>query len=204
MKKEYINSNLENQYNGISVELGRKKEIKDNTGKKSIIQNINVLYKGVPIINQDYGMKNMVLQIFPDINEAIVGNIFLPEEYRGKGLTEYIYQAVADKLNIPIVNSLKRKDRLGEYYNQSEAGSKIWKKRNSFTPKKGNKDKNSLENKIISSLFIFLIFMGIILTTFNLTGNVVGNLNNGSSKFIGIILFLLGLSGLFIYKKLRS
>lgn len=203
MKKEYIVSNLENQYNGISIELGQKEVRKDATGKKSIIQNINILYKGVPIINQDYDMKNMVVQIFPDINEAIVGNIFLPEEVRGKGLTKYIYQAVADKLDIPIVNSLSRRDRLGVYYNQSEAGSRIWKKRNSFIPKKNNENKNSLEGKVIPSIFIFLFTFSLLLLSPNLTGNIIGTSETGQ-KFIGIILFLLGISGFFIYKKLRS
>ena len=77
----------------------------------------------------------------------MVGNIFLPEENRGRKLVKYIYQAVADKLDIPLVNSLDRKDRLGVYYNQSEAGSKIWKRRKSFTPHKSiSKSKeNSLE-----------------------------------------------------------
>ena len=69
MKKEYKEGvDSEQDYNGISVELGRKKEIKDATGKKSLVQNINVLYNGIPIINQDYKMKNMVVQIFPDLN----------------------------------------------------------------------------------------------------------------------------------------
>ena len=93
-------------YEGISIELGRKKEIEDATGKKALIQNINVLYKGTPIINQDYKMKNMVVQIFPEINEAVVGNMFLPEELRGKGLIKYIYQAVTDKLNVPFITDL--------------------------------------------------------------------------------------------------
>lgn len=72
--------------------------------------------------------------------------------------------------------------------------------------KKYIKDKNrndSLENKVISSLFILSIAFGVILTTFNLTGNIVGT-SGTAHNFIGIILFLLGISGFFIYKKLRS
>jgi len=204
MKKEYKKSvGFGQAYNGISVELGRKKEIKDATGKKALIQNINVSYKGTPIINQDYKMKNMVVQIFPDINEAVVGNIFLPEEIRGKKLIKYIYQAVTDKLNIPLVNSLDRKDRLGIYYNQSKAGSRIWKKRKSFTPqsKQENKSKNSLENKLVPGLFILSFFAGLFLISPNLTGNVVGNSNVLMSNISGVVLILLGIIGFFIYNK---
>jgi len=63
--------------------------------------------------------------------------------------------------------------------------------------------KNSLENKIISGLFILTFLTGIILTTFNLTGNIIGT-SGTANKFLGIILFLLGISGFFIYRKLRS
>jgi hypothetical protein len=64
-------------------------------------------------------------------------------------------------------------------------------------------NKNSLENKIISGLFVFVIVFGIILTTFNLTGNVIGKSEIGHS-FIGAVLFLFGISGFFIYNKLRK
>jgi murein DD-endopeptidase MepM/ murein hydrolase activator NlpD len=70
-----------------------------------------------------------------------------------------------------------------------------------FNEKRQNK--NSLENKIISGLFILTFLVGIIFTSFNLTGNAIST-SNTTHRFIGIILFLLGISGFFIYKKLRS
>jgi len=73
-----------------------------------------------------------------------------------------------------------------------------------YMKSKNNSKDNSLEGKIISGLFILSFLAGVFLIPYNLTGNVVGNLNKSSSSFIGIILFLLGISGFFIYKKLRS
>jgi hypothetical protein len=61
---------------------------------------------------------------------------------------------------------------------------------------------NSLESKIISGLFILSFLTGIFLIPSNLTGNIIGT-SGTANKFIGIILFLLGLSGFFIYRKLR-
>lgn len=69
-------------------------------------------------------MKNVVVKD----SEIVVGSIRLPEKYQGKGLTKYIYQAVADKLQLPIFNS-KTKG-----YNQTESGGYIWKNRTSFIP----------------------------------------------------------------------
>lgn len=64
-------------------------------------------------------------------------------------------------------------------------------------------NKSSLENKVLSSFFILLTGIGLFLTTFNLTGNITG-ISDTAHKFIGIILFLLGVSGFFIYRKSRS
>ena len=62
---------------------------------------------------------------------------------------------------------------------------------------------NSLESKVISGLFILSFLTGIFLISSNLTGNIIGT-SGTAHKFMGIILFLLGLSGFFIYRKLRS
>ncbi len=114
---------FKNDYNGISIELGRS--VDRDFGK---VQNIIVSYNGKPITSQDgvagLGEMNIVIKD----GEIIVGFIRLPKEYQGKGLTKYIYQAVADKLGLPIVNS-KLKG-----YNQSESGGYVWKNRTSFQP----------------------------------------------------------------------
>jgi hypothetical protein len=112
-----------NKYNGITISLGRN--IQREFG---LVQNIIISYKGKEITSQDGtpGLGEMNIVINND--EIIVGNIRLPKEYQGKGLTKYIYQAIADKLQLPIINS---KDK---GYNQSESGGYIWKNRTSFQP----------------------------------------------------------------------
>jgi hypothetical protein len=70
--------------------------------------------------------------------------------------------------------------------------------------KKYTKNKNnSLQSKIISGLFILSFLAGIFLIPFNLTGNII-SISTAGGKLLGIILFLLGISGFFTYKKLRS
>jgi len=66
------------------------------------------------------------------------------------------------------------------------------------------KSKDTLENKVISGMFIFIFLASIFFLSTNITGNTIGNITESGSKFIGIILFLLGISGFFIYRKLRS
>lgn len=112
-----------NNYNGISIEFGRSAE--RDFGK---VQNIIISYNGIPITSQDrvagLGEMNVVIKD----GEVIVGMIRIPKEYQGKGLAKYIYQAVADKIGLPIVDS-KTKG-----YSQSESGGYIWKNRTSFQP----------------------------------------------------------------------
>ena len=114
---------FKSDYNGISIELGRSAD--RDFGK---VQNIIISYNGKSITSQDgvagLGEMNVVIKN----GEVVVGMIRLPQEHQGKGLTKYIYQAVADKLELPIVNS-KLKG-----YNQSESGGYIWKNRTSFQP----------------------------------------------------------------------
>lgn len=126
-QQQYSNY-LDTIYNGISIELGRSAE--RAFGK---VQNIIISYNGTPITSQDgvagLGEMNVVIKD----GEIIVGMIKIPQEYQNKGLTKYIYQAVADKLQLPVVNS-KLKG-----YNQSESGGYIWKNRTSFNPILGSK-----------------------------------------------------------------
>ncbi|MCX6751096.1 MAG: hypothetical protein NTZ83_06570 [Candidatus Pacearchaeota archaeon] len=65
------------------------------------------------------------------------------------------------------------------------------------------KSKDTLENKVISGIFILIFTFSLFLLSPNLTGNIIGISETGR-RFIGIILFLLSISGFFIYKKLRS
>jgi len=128
---ELIKNGVNEPYNGISIELGRNAERPFGT-----VQNIIVSYKGVPITSQDKVAGLGEMNIVINDGEIIVGMIRIPEAYQNKGLAKHIYQAVADRLRLPIINS-KLKG-----YNQSESGSYIWKNRTVFTPK--NQDNNSI------------------------------------------------------------
>lgn len=90
------------------------------------VKNLDVYRNGKQILNQD---AQNALTIVDKGDDTVVGNIFLPEELRGKGLTKKIYQAVADHTGKPLVSSAKYG------LNQSEAGARVWKNRDSFLPK---------------------------------------------------------------------
>lgn len=60
---------------------------------------------------------------------------------------------------------------------------------------------HGLEGKVSAAAAITGIMGGIFFLSSNLTGNVVGNLNQSSSNFIGIGLFLVGLVGALYYFK---
>ncbi len=66
------------------------------------------------------------------------------------------------------------------------------------------KSKDTLENKVISGISILIFLASIFFLSTNITGNVIGNMNKVGSNIMGIGLFLLGIFGFFIYKKLRS
>ncbi len=66
------------------------------------------------------------------------------------------------------------------------------------------KSKETLENKVISGMFIFSFLGGLVLSSGNITGNIIGNITESGSRFLGIILFLFGIGGFFTYKKLRG
>jgi hypothetical protein len=68
---------------------------------------------------------------------------------------------------------------------------------------KNNTKGPSLEKRIVSGIFILIFTFSLFLLSPNLTGNIIGISETGG-RFIGIILFLFGISGFFIYKKLRS
>lgn len=62
--------------------------------------------------------------------------------------------------------------------------------------------KKSFLEKIVSGIFVLSFLAGLFLSSNSLTGNVIGTPGN-FHKLIGIILILVGISGFFIYRKLR-
>jgi len=130
---------------GITVELGRSKVVERGT-----IQNIIVKYNGTPITgeNKEPGLGNMNVVIQSE--DAYVGDIKIPEEFKGIGLAKHIYQATSDLIGKPIIDSTKRGQE------QSERGGYVWKNRTSFQPKKRKEfinesneiDSNDLDNLI--------------------------------------------------------
>ena len=130
---------------GITVELGRSK-----VGGRGTIQNIIVKYNGTPITgeNKEPGLGNMNVVIQSE--DAFVGDIKIPTEFKGIGLAKHIYQATADLIGKPIVDSTKRGQE------QTEKGGYVWKNRTSFQPKKRKEfinesyeiDRDDLDNLI--------------------------------------------------------
>lgn len=119
-------------YNGIKIELGRNKKVSYGT-----VQNINLRYNDESVIDEtsEDWVKDRAKIVAVDMgNEVVVGNIVFPESIKGKGLAKYTYQAIADKLRKPVVDSLKYQKEIGAGYGQSEAGSMVWKNRESFNP----------------------------------------------------------------------
>lgn len=91
-----------------------------------------------------------------------------------------------------IKNAVEERRKSKSYISKSEHYKKIVLNAHPFGKKSG------FEKSAVAVSLISLIG-GSFLLSFNLTGNVVGNLNQTSSNFIGVILFVLGLIGAFIY-----
>ncbi|MFH1521915.1 MAG: hypothetical protein ABIF18_03070 [archaeon] len=72
-----------------------------------------------------------------------------------------------------------------------EAGEEIIQQRNT----------DSLEKKVMFGFSSVIILFSLFLLSPNLTGNVIGNLSNGSSNLIGGVLFFIGLIGAMFYFK---
>lgn len=82
----------------ISIELGRSKE--NVLGK---VQNINVWYNGVQIIDSDNSKSDKLYIVTKEDGTSYVGDIHLPSELQGKGLGIEILQEIANKLQTKII-----------------------------------------------------------------------------------------------------
>ena len=114
--------------NRVQIRLGRNAE--RHFGK---VQNIIISVDGEDITSEDnipgLGQMNVVIKD----NEVVVGDIVIPEKYRGQGIATIVYQKVADKLGLPIVDSTTKG------FNQTMHGGYIWKNREKFEPKNPEK-----------------------------------------------------------------
>jgi predicted GNAT family acetyltransferase len=112
----------------VQIRLGRSAE--RHFGK---VQNIIINVDGEDITSENdvpgLGKMNVVIKD----GEIIVGDIFIPEKYRKQGIATIVYQKVADKLELPIVNSVTKG------FNQTMQGGYIWKNREKFEPKNPKK-----------------------------------------------------------------
>jgi hypothetical protein len=108
----------------VQIRLGRNKE--NHFGK---IQNIIIMVDDQDITSEnnvpDLGQMNIVI----NDGEIYVGDIVIPEKYRGQGIATIVYQKISDYFGLPIVNS-KTKGR-----NQLDQGGQIWKNREKFEPR---------------------------------------------------------------------
>jgi predicted GNAT family acetyltransferase len=110
--------------NRVQIRLGRNAE--RHFGK---VQNIIISVNGEDITSEDnipeLGQMNVVIKD----NKIVVGDIVIPEKYRGQGIATVVYQKVADKLGLPVVNSITKG------FNQTMQGGYIWKNREKFEPR---------------------------------------------------------------------
>jgi hypothetical protein len=108
----------------VKIRLGRN--MHNHFGK---IQNIIIMVDDQDITSEnnvpDLGQMNIVI----NDGEIYVGNIVIPEKYRGQGIATIVYQKISDYFGLPIVNS-KTKGR-----NQLDQGGQIWKNREKFEPR---------------------------------------------------------------------
>ena len=108
----------------VQIRLGRN--MYNHFGK---IQNIIIMVDDQDITSEnnvpDLGQMNIVI----NDGEIYVGDIVIPEKYRGQGIATIVYQKISDYFGLPIVNS-KTKGR-----NQLDQGGQIWKNREKFEPR---------------------------------------------------------------------
>jgi hypothetical protein len=108
----------------VQIRLGRSAE-----RHFGIVQNIIINLDGEDITSEDDvpGLGKMNIVIKDD--EIIVGDIFIPEKYRRKGIATIVYQKISDYFGLPIVSSTIKG------FNQTKEGGYIWKNRDSFNPR---------------------------------------------------------------------
>ncbi|MEI7718491.1 MAG: hypothetical protein WCI72_01370 [archaeon] len=63
------------------------------------------------------------------------------------------------------------------------------------------KDSGGLESQASVSVALIAFIGSLFFTTSNLTGNAIGNLSSGIANLLGIILFLIGITGTYFYAK---
>ncbi len=108
----------------VQIRLGRNAERHFGT-----VQNIIISLDGKDITSENdvpsLGKMNIVIKD----GEIIVGDIFIPEKYRRKGIATLVYQKISDYFGLPIVNSTIKG------FNQTKEGGYIWKNRDNFKPR---------------------------------------------------------------------
>jgi predicted GNAT family acetyltransferase len=108
----------------VQIRLGRN--MYNHFGK---IQNIIIMVDDQDITSEDGVVDLGQMNIVINDGEIYVGDIVIPEKYRGQGIATIVYQKISDYFGLPIVNS-KTKGR-----NQLDQGGQIWKNREKFEPR---------------------------------------------------------------------
>ena len=108
----------------VQIRLGRNAERHFGT-----VQNIIISLDGEDITSEDdvpgLGKMNIVIKD----GEIIVGDVFIPEKYRRKGIATIVYQKISDYFELPIVSSTIKG------FNQTKEGGYIWKNKDNFKPR---------------------------------------------------------------------
>jgi len=77
--------------------------------------------------------------------------------------------------------------------------NKIVEETNDFLER--NSSRNTIESKVLNSIFGISALAGIFFLSPNVTGNVIGNITKTGSNILGIVLIVFGLLGVFLKNK---
>ncbi|MCA9488000.1 MAG: hypothetical protein KC516_03495 [Nanoarchaeota archaeon] len=102
-----------------------------------------------------------------------------------------------EKLGIKLLGEIKKRYGWTEEL-QEDYGTYVRALRNAGI--EDSSEGTSLENKVVSSVFIGFAIAGLFFATPSLTGNVISS-NAASSNFLGALLFILGIIGFYFNKK---
>jgi len=187
------------------IENFDKSKIKDANAKRFYFSPINTRRYGQHITQALLNIKNLAVpsddNFIDDVNKKH------PEYTKGKSkwfhLPSQIYKN-ADKYGYDGVSEfVGTNDEEYSVYNRSQIhilGSKKDKK--DFYKFVHRKNKPKTLEKIVSSIFIFSFLAGLFLSSSLVTGNIIST-SPESRSLMGIILTVLGITGLVIYKKLK-
>ena len=179
--------------------LERLKEIE----KKATFKKTRRIYENIINTNDSletlYAEANRALQYPLEPNKVQIGAI--ARKLMLSNNIEYVFHGALLYEKIGKANRLVVKDKLLKSL-EKNPNKRYIKKITGFLERNSSEKQSGLEGKTLTTIFSGAsILIALFFLSPNLTGNVIGALNSGNSSIFGIILFVLGLLGLFISLK---